>query len=333
MAKILVPGGAGYIGAHTCKALAAAGHVPVVVDDLSSGRRDFVQWGPLHVSDMADRSALARIVREEAIEAVVHFAASIEVGLSVKDPASFYANNVVNTLGLLDVMREAGVAAIVFSSTAATYGMPQTSPIPEDHPTVPINPYGETKLAVERALKWYGEAYGLRWTALRYFNAAGADPDGAIGEAHEPETHLIPLVIEAMLGRRGAVKVFGTDYDTPDGTAIRDYVHVADLADAHVRAVERLLGGAEPLVCNLGTGTGYSVRQILDGVARISGRPVPQETAPRRTGDPARLVADPSRAKAELGWRLAASDLDTVIATALAWHEAGLSEPAAARTS
>jgi len=330
MAKILVPGGAGYIGAHTCKALAEAGHTPVVVDDLSAGRRAFVRWGPLHVLDLADRTALAAIVREERVEAAVHFAASIEVGRSVADPAAFYANNLVNALGLIDVLRGAGVSAFVFSSTAAVYGLPETAPIPEDHPKLPINPYGETKLAVERALRWYGQAYGLRWTALRYFNAAGADRDGAMGEAHEPETHLIPLVIEATLGRRPPVKVFGTDYDTPDGTAIRDYVHVTDLADAHVRAVERLLAGGAPMACNLGTGDGYSVRAILDGVERVAGRPVPHETAPRRPGDPARLVADPTRAKAELGWRLAHSDLDTILATALAWHRGAGADLAAA---
>lgn len=320
MSKVLVPGGAGYIGAHTCKALAEAGFEPVVVDDLRAGHETFVRWGPLHRVDLADRDALAAVVRQEKPVAAIHFAASIEVGESVRDPSGFYWNNVVNALGLFDALVAAEVEAVVFSSTAAVYGTPATAPIPEDHPTLPINPYGETKLAVERALRWYGEAYGLRSTALRYFNAAGADPDGAIGEAHDPETHLIPLVIDAVLGRRPSIKVFGTDYDTPDGTAIRDYIHVADLAAAHVAALTRLLAGGGSLTANLGTGRGWSVREVIDAVARAAGRPVPAEEAPRRAGDPARLVADPARARAALDWEPRLSDLDTIVRTALAWH-------------
>jgi len=321
MSKVLVPGGAGYIGAHTCKALAEAGFEPVVLDDLRAGHEDFVRWGPLHRVDLTDRAAVARVIAEEKPVAAIHFAASIEVGESIRNPSGFYWNNVVNALGLFDALVAAEVGAVVFSSTAAVYGTPETAPIPEDHPTLPINPYGETKLAVERALKWYGEAYGLRSTALRYFNAAGADPDGAIGEAHDPETHLIPLVIEAVLGRRPSIKVFGTDYDTPDGTAIRDYIHVADLAAAHVAALQRLLAGGGSLTANLGTGRGWSVREVIDAVARVAGRPVPAEEAPRRAGDPARLVADPSRAQAELDWTARHSDLDTIVRTALAWHK------------
>jgi len=321
MSKVLVPGGAGYIGAHTCKALAEAGFEPVVLDDLRAGHEDFVRWGPLHRVDLTDRAAVARVIAEEKPVAAIHFAASIEVGESIRNPSGFYWNNVVNALGLFDALVAAEVGAVVFSSTAAVYGTPETAPIPEDHPTLPINPYGETKLAVERAMKWYGEAYGLRSTALRYFNAAGADPDGAIGEAHDPETHLIPLVIEAVLGRRPSIKVFGTDYDTPDGTAIRDYIHVADLAAAHVAALQRLLAGGGSLTANLGTGRGWSVREVIDAVARVAGRPVPAEEAPRRAGDPARLVADPSRAQAELDWTARHSDLDTIVRTALAWHK------------
>jgi UDP-glucose-4-epimerase GalE len=270
--------------------------------------------------DLCDRGALADVIAAERPVAAIHFAASIEVGESVRNPSGFYWNNVVNALGLFDALVAAGVRAVVFSSTAAVYGMPETAPIPEDHPTVPINPYGDTKLAVERALHWYGQAYGLRSTVLRYFNAAGADPGGAIGEAHDPETHLIPLVIEAVLGRRPAIKIFGTDYDTPDGTAIRDYIHVADLAAAHVAALKRLLDGGDSLTVNLGTGRGWSVREVIDTVARIAGRPVPAEEAPRRAGDPARLVADPARAQGTLDWTATQSDLDTIVKTALAWH-------------
>lgn len=320
MTRVLVAGGAGYIGSHACKALAGAGFTPVTLDSLVNGHEEAVRWGPLVRGDLGDRALLARLLAEEKIEAVMHFAAYLYVGESVEQPAKYYANNVTNTLGLLDAMREAGVTSIVFSSSAATYGTPERNPIPEDHPQLPINPYGETKLAVERALKWYGGAYGLRWAALRYFNAAGADPDGETGEAHDPETHLVPLVLEAGMGKRPPVKVFGTDYPTPDGTAVRDYVDVSDLADAHVLALKRLMAGGESLAANLGTGDGYSVRQILDEAGRALGSPILHENAPRRAGDPPELVADPSLAMRELGWTPTRSDLPTILKTALAWH-------------
>lgn len=320
MTRVLVAGGAGYIGSHACKALAQAGFTPVTLDSLVNGHEEAVRWGPLVKGDLGDRTLLARVLAEEKIEAVMHFAAYLYVGESVEQPAKYYANNVTNTLGLLDAMRDAGISSIVFSSSAATYGTPERNPIPEDHPQLPINPYGETKLAVERALKWYGGAYGMRWAALRYFNAAGADPDGETGEAHDPETHLVPLVLEAGMGKRPPVKLFGTDYPTPDGTAVRDYVHVSDLAEAHVLALKRLMEGGDSLAANLGTGDGYSVRQILDEAGRALGSPIPHENAPRRAGDPAELVADPSLAMCELGWKPVRSDLPTILGTALAWH-------------
>ena len=318
--KVLVAGGAGYIGSHACKALAGAGFDPVTVDSLASGHREAVRWGRLIELDLADRAALPALLAAENVAAVMHFAASIEVGESVARPGEYYANNVVNTLGLLDAAVAAGVRAVVFSSSAATYGTPSQLPIPEDHPQVPVNPYGETKLAMERALRWYGEAHGFGWAALRYFNAAGADPDGETGEAHDPETHLVPLVLEAVMGRRPPVKVFGTDYATPDGTAVRDYIHVTDLAEAHVLALQRLLDGGSSLAANLGTGQGYSVRQILAAAEAAAGSPVPHEDAARRAGDPPELVADPSLAMRELDWKPTLSDLPTILATALAWH-------------
>lgn len=318
--KILVAGGAGYIGAHACKALGKAGFEPVTVDNLSAGHAEAVRWGKLVEFDLSDHAALPDLIRAEGVGAVMHFAASLNVGESVEMPAKYYANNVVNTLALLNAMRETGLETIVFSSSAATYGTPERVPMPEDHPQRPINPYGETKLAVERALKWYGEAYGLRWSALRYFNAAGADPDGEIGEAHDPEFHLIPLVLEAGLGKRPPVKVFGTDYPTPDGTAIRDYVHVTDLADAHVLALKHLLDGGDSIAANLGTGTGYSVRQVLDAAGAALGAPVPFENAPRRAGDPPELVADPSLAMERFGWSPTLSDLPSILETAVGWH-------------
>ncbi|MSP88371.1 MAG: UDP-glucose 4-epimerase GalE [Alphaproteobacteria bacterium] len=318
--RILVTGGAGYIGSHACKALAKAGFTPIAYDNLCAGHREAVQWGPLFEADLADRARLLQVLRTEKIAAVMHFAAFAYVGVSVRDPATYFQNNVVNTLGLLDCMREAGVNTIVFSSTCATYGTPDRVPIDETQAQRPINPYGESKLFVERALHWYGGAYGLRWAALRYFNAAGADPDGAIGEDHEPETHLIPLAIQAALGQRAGLDVFGTDCPTPDGTAIRDYIHVNDLADAHVLALGKLMAGTAALQLNLGTGRGHSVRAVIEAVERITGQRVAQRLSPRRAGDPAELVADARRANETLGWRPALSDLDTIVRTAAAWH-------------
>jgi UDP-arabinose 4-epimerase len=318
--NILVTGGAGYIGSHTAKTLAAAGHRPIVIDNLSYGHEWAVKWGPLERGDLADASWVAGVFERHAIEAVIHFAASAYVGESMTDPRKYFRNNTVNTLNLLDVMVGHGVKRIVFSSTCATYGVPDRVPIDEGHRQAPVNPYGESKLFVERILHWYGQAYGLQSVALRYFNASGADPDGDIGEDHDPETHLIPLVIDAALGRRPPVGVFGTDYPTPDGTAIRDYIHVVDLAEAHLRALDHLVKGGESTAINLGTGQGHSVREVIDAVERIGGKPVPRVDSPRRAGDPPALVADATRARDVLGWSARYADLDVIIEHAWKWH-------------
>ena len=320
---VLVTGGAGYIGSHTCKALAGAGFEPVVLDNLSFGHPWAVRWGPLVEGDLGDRDLITRTIGRHRVKAVIHFAAYAYVGESMRVPERYFRNNVINTLNLLESVQRTGVSRVVFSSTCATYGLPERVPIAEDQPQHPVNPYGESKLFVERALGWLGTAHGLGWAALRYFNAAGADPDGELGEAHDPETHLVPNAILAALGRAPALEIFGTDYDTPDGTAVRDYVHVTDLADAHVRALEHLLGGGESMAINLGTGRGHSVREVLDAVERIAGTPVPSRAAPRRPGDPPRLVADAARAAAVLGWRPRLSDLDSIVGTAWRWHAAG----------
>ncbi|HEV2245456.1 MAG TPA: UDP-glucose 4-epimerase GalE, partial [Terriglobia bacterium] len=292
--RVLVTGGAGYIGSQTAKALAQSGHEVVVLDNLSTGHREAVRWGPFIEGDLGDKELLAEIFKERRIEAVLHFAASLLVGESVRNPQKYFRNNVVNTIRLLDVMKSCGVQHIVFSSSAAVYGNPEKVPIPEDHSKAPVNPYGDSKLCMERAIHWYGQAYGLRGVALRYFNAAGADLEGELGERHDPESHLIPLVVEAALGQRPEVDIYGTDYPTPDGTAIRDYIHVVDLADAHVRALEYLAGGGESTELNLGTGEGHSVREVVAGVGKLCGGRVPAKDAPRRAGDPAVLVADPA---------------------------------------
>jgi UDP-glucose-4-epimerase GalE len=318
--SILVTGGAGYVGSHACKALAAAGYAPVVYDNLSRGVAAAVKWGPLVEGDLHDSARLVEALRSHAVSAVMHFAAFAYVGESVANPELYYRNNVGGTLALLAAMREAGVGTIVFSSTCAVYGVPESLPIRETTPKAPLNPYGETKLAIERALGWYAAGYGLRYAALRYFNAAGGDPDGDIGENHEPETHLIPLVLQAALGTGAPLQIFGSDYPTPDGTAIRDYIHVTDLADAHVRALHYLAQGGDSIALNLGTGHGHTVREIIAAVERIGGRPVPRNEAPRRPGDPPELVADPTLAGERLGWRPRCSDLDTIIRTALAWE-------------
>jgi UDP-arabinose 4-epimerase len=319
--SILVTGGAGYIGAHACKALAKAGFEPVAYDNLVYGHREAVRWGPLVEGDVGDRALVAETIRRHHIGAVMHFAAFAYVGESVEKPEKYFQNNVVNTLSMLEAMRETGVKQIVFSSTCATYGLPETMPIREDTPQRPVNPYGETKLMVERALYWYGVAHGLRWVALRYFNAAGADPDGEIGEDHAPETHLIPLILDAAAGKRPHIGVFGTDYPTPDGSAIRDYIHVQDLADAHVRALRYLGDGGESLALNLGTGHGHSVRETIDAARRVTGRPIPSRDSPRRPGDPPVLVADAGRAKEKLGWVPQLGSLEQIIGTAWAWHQ------------
>ncbi|HXP04078.1 MAG TPA: UDP-glucose 4-epimerase GalE [Stellaceae bacterium] len=328
---VLVTGGAGYIGSHACKALAAAGYTPVTYDNLSRGHRHAVRWGPLVEGDIADRGAVATALKAHRISSVMHFAAFAYVGESGTDPALYYRNNVCGTLALLDAMREAAINRIVFSSSCATYGLPDSVPIRETMAQLPVNPYGETKLAIERVLRWYGPAYGLRSVALRYFNAAGCDSGGEIGEEHDPETHLIPLVLRAALGTAPPVRIFGTDYPTPDGTAVRDYIHVDDLAAAHVRALQYLAAGGESTAVNLATGNGYSVREIIAAVAKAVGHGVPQSEAPRRAGDPPALVADASLAAEVLDWRARCSDLDTIIRTALAWEMRQHNAAAAAR--
>lgn len=319
--SILVTGGAGYIGSHACKALAKAGYEPVAYDNLVYGHKEAVRWGPLVEGDVGDRVLVAETIRRHAIGAVMHFAAFAYVGESVEQPEKYFQNNVVNTLSMLEGMRAAGVKSIVFSSTCATYGLPEIMPIREETPQHPVNPYGETKLMVERALHWYGVAHGLRYVALRYFNAAGADPDGEIGEDHQPETHLIPLILDAATGRRSHIGVFGTDYPTPDGSAVRDYIHVQDLADAHVRALRYLDDGGESCALNLGTGQGHSVIETIAAARRVTGRPIPSRDSPRRPGDPPVLVADATRAREKLGWVPALGALDHIIGTAWAWHQ------------
>lgn len=321
MSAVLVCGGAGYVGSHTCKALAGAGFVPVAYDNLSAGHRELVRWGPLVEGDLADGAKVREALRAHHCTAVIHFAGAVNVGESMTDPRKFVQNNVVATACLLDAMLAEDVKRIVFSSSCATYGIPQAVPIPEDHPKAPVNHYGETKRFVEEMLAAYERAYGLGWVALRYFNAAGADDAGEAGELHEPETHLLPLAIEAALGRGKPLTVFGTDYPTPDGTAVRDYVHVTDLADAHVRALRRLVDGGTSLAANLGTGTGSSVLSVLRAVEAAVGAPVPYTLGPRREGDPPALVADAALARRELGWAPRV-ELDGIVRSAVRWHRA-----------
>lgn len=291
----------------------------MVFDNLSRGHREAVRWGPLIEGDLADRNRLVMALETHQVAAVMHFAAYAYVGESVADPAMYYRNNLAGSLSLLEAVREVGVDKMVFSSSCATYGIPVGSPIRESAPQLPVNPYGETKLAIERALHWFGQAYGLRSVSLRYFNAAGADLEGEIGEFHEPETHLVPLVLQAALKRRPHVDIYGTDYPTADGTAIRDYIHVGDLAEAHLRALEYLCAGRESTALNLGTGRGHSVREVIAVAESVCGRAIPRRETARRAGDPAVLVADPSRAAEQFGWRARNSDLQTIIATAFAW--------------
>lgn len=317
---ILVTGGAGYIGSHACKALAAEGFLPIVIDNLCYGHREAVRWGPFEQGDIADRSWLDDVFERHRPLAVMHFAAFAYVGESVSNPGKYYRNNVVGTLTMLEAMRDHGVNTLVFSSTCATYGVPETVPIAESAPQAPINPYGMSKLMVEAMLSDFDRAHGLKSIALRYFNAAGADPECEIGERHDPETHLIPLALEAAAGKGAPLTVFGEDYPTADGTCIRDYIHVTDLAEAHVAALRALLAGAQSRAYNLGTGMGYSVRQVLETIEKVTGRPVPHDVGPRRPGDPAELVADPSAAGRDLGWSPRKSDLDSIVGTAWAWH-------------
>jgi len=321
--SILIVGGAGYIGSQTAKLVAAAGLQPVVFDNLVYGHEWAVKWGPFVRGDLADRALLVDVMKRHQVEAVIHFAAYAYVGESVTNPRKYFDNNVAGSLSLLNAMLDAGVRDVVFSSTCATYGEPREVPIPEDHPQQPVNPYGESKLAVEKMLHWYSQAYDLRYAALRYFNAAGADPDAEIGEDHDPETHLIPLAIDAARGAREALEIYGTDYPTPDGTAIRDYIHVVDLAEAHLLALDRLRAGDRALRLNLGTGRGQSVRAVVDAVGRVAGRPVPFREVGRRAGDPPALVADARRAAQALGWKPRFADLDVIVEHAWRWRERG----------
>ncbi|MCI0492387.1 MAG: UDP-glucose 4-epimerase GalE [Planctomycetes bacterium] len=317
--RVLVTGGAGYVGSHAAKWLAESGHHVVIVDSLAEGHRQAVGKLPLIEVNLHDHERIAAILKEHAIEAVMHFAAFAYVGVSVHEPATYYHNNVVGTLALLEAMRAAGVNRIVFSSTCATYGIPTRVPISEDHPQNPINPYGFTKLVIERALADYSHAYGLGYAALRYFNASGAAADGTIGEDHDPETHLIPLVLQVALGQREDVEIFGTDYPTPDGTCVRDYIHVDDLATAHLAAMEKLKPGTQ-MKLNLGTGRGVSVQEVVDICRAVTGHRIPTRVAPRREGDPPELVANALAAKRVLGWQAKYQEMRGIIESAWAWH-------------
>ena len=317
---ILVAGGAGYIGSQTCKALAAAGFLPVTIDNLSTGYAKGVKWGPFHQGDLRDRALIGELVGQYGIVGAMHFAAFSLVGESVSKPLKYYDNNVSAAVAFAEALVAHGVESFVFSSTAAVYGVPTVSPIPETHATIPINPYGASKLAFESALRWFGEAHAFRWAALRYFNAAGADPDGETGESHEPETHLIPNMVKAVLGAGPALTVFGEDYPTHDGTPIRDYIHVLDLAEAHVLAIRALIAGEKIGVMNVGTGEGVTVKEMIAAAERTLGKPVPHSVGPRRAGDPPSLVADSALIKRRLGWSAKHSDLETIIATAARWQ-------------
>lgn len=319
--NILVAGGAGYIGSHCVRQLAAAGHRPVVIDNLVFGHRQAVAPGiPFYNVDLGDEAAVAAVLRNERIDAVMHFAAFAYVGESVNDPLKYYFNNVVATLHLLKAMLGAGVGMFVFSSSCATYGIPAALPLVETMPQQPINPYGQTKLDVENALKALAQAHGLSFASFRYFNAAGASEDGAIGEDHDPETHLIPLAMAAAMGRRPQLELYGTDYPTPDGTCLRDYVHVDDLSRAHIAVFERLAAPGAALFYNLGTGRPSSNREVIRAIEKISGKRVPLKEGSRRPGDPPALYADSTKAQRELDWKIKFPDLDSIIATAWKWH-------------
>jgi UDP-glucose-4-epimerase GalE len=317
---VLVTGGAGYIGSHAAKALRRAGHSVVIFDNLSAGHRKAALGAPLIHGETSDCSAVRQAIRESSATAVMHFAASLDVAASVRDPAGYYRNNVVGTLGVLEAMAAESCGIFVFSSSCAVYGEPIATPMDEDHPTRPVNAYGQTKLAVEQALPHFERAFGIRAVSLRYFNAAGADPDGELGEAHAPEIHVIPRAIQAA-GGGAPLDVFGDDYPTPDGTCLRDYVHVSDLAAAHVQALARLESGGGSAVYNVGTETPSSVREVIAAVERVTGRRVPQRVAPRRPGDPSVLLASSARIRRELGWVAVRPSLDTIVADAWRWHE------------
>ena len=318
---ILVVGGAGYIGSHMVLDLLRAGYPVVTLDDLSRGHRELVPGGDFIAGDMGDPAVLAQIFKQYPIRAVMHFAAHSQVGESVQQPLEYYRNNVANTISLLQSMQQAGIAHFIFSSTAAVYGEPERTPITEQHPCAPTNPYGNTKLTVEHLLSDVSYATDLSYSVLRYFNAAGADAESAIGERHQPETHLIPLVLQVATGERESIKIFGDDYPTADGTCLRDYIHVSDLTQAHLLALESLLNGGSNSTYNLGNSTGYSVRQIIDSARQITGHPIPAITAERREGDPAILIADSSLIRAELGWQPRYENIEDIIRSAWVWHQ------------
>lgn len=318
---MLVTGGAGYIGSHACKALFEANYTPIAFDNLAYGHEWAVKWGPLEVGDILDRSRLDEVLKQYQPIAILHFAAFAYVGESVTDPGKYYRNNVAGSLALIEAARDHNIDKLVFSSTCATYGVPDRLPIKEETPLKPINPYGASKLMVERMLADFSAAHNLRYIALRYFNAAGADPNNMVGESHDPETHLIPLIFDAASGRRPEITVFGMDYETPDGTCIRDYIHVSDLADAHVLALEALIEGEPSQTFNLGLGFGFSVLEVIEAVECVTGLHVPVRRGPRRPGDPAVLVSDPTKAMDLLGWNPKFTELQPIVQTAWSWHQ------------
>ncbi|NOV02530.1 UDP-glucose 4-epimerase GalE [Paenibacillus planticolens] len=318
---ILVTGGAGYIGSHAVAELLEKGEEVVIVDNLQQGHRDAVLGGKLYVGDLRDGEFLDTVFTENNIDAIIHFAANSLVGESMTNPAKYYHNNVYGTLCLLEKMNQYGVKNIVFSSTAATYGEPENIPILESDRTLPTNTYGETKLAMEKMMKWFDTAHGIKYVSLRYFNAAGAHAGGKIGEDHSPETHLIPIILQVALGQRAHISIYGDDYATEDGTCVRDYIHVSDLASAHVLAVEKLRGGAESNIYNLGNGTGFSVKQVIDIARKVTGHAIPAVIEPRRAGDPATLIASSERARTELGWKPSRDSLESIIESAWNWHQ------------
>ncbi|MCI5639832.1 MAG: UDP-glucose 4-epimerase GalE [Lachnospiraceae bacterium] len=320
--KILVLGGAGYIGSHTVRELIDAGEDVVIIDNLETGHIEAVhEKAVFYQGDIRDKAFVDSVLDKEDIDAVIHFAANSLVGESMTNPLKYYDNNLYGTKVLLESMVEHGVNKIVFSSTAATYGEPERIPILETDRTEPTNPYGETKLSMEKMMKWTDKAHGLRYVALRYFNACGAHVDGTIGEAHNPETHLIPLILQVPNGQREKISIYGDDYDTKDGTCVRDYIHVTDLAQAHILAVKYLMAGNESNVFNLGNGVGFTVKEVIETARKVTGHPIPAETTPRRGGDPARLIASSDKAKEVLGWKPEHADLEEIIATAWKWHK------------
>ena len=318
---ILVVGGAGYIGSHTNKELNRRGYQTLIYDNLVYGHKESVKWGKLEVGDLAEEEHLERIFQENSIDAVLHFAAYAYVGESVAKPAKYYKNNVCNTIQLLDIMRKYQVNHIIFSSTCATYGVPDKMPITEDMPQKPVNPYGATKWMVERILEDYRKAYGINYCCLRYFNAAGADPEGELGESHMPETHLIPLILDAASGKRESISIFGTDYPTKDGTCVRDYIHVSDLADAHIRALEYLKQGGESTCFNLGNGNGDSVQHVIEVVKQVTGKEFKVKEEKRRAGDPPVLIGSAEKAEKVLGWKPKYAEIETIVEHAWKWHE------------